>query len=72
MSLIREPNTRQSVFADAMVAVMAVGRDHSIMQISAEADRLIEEHPGCPVSVGELREYLVRFAVREHVPMVLG
>jgi hypothetical protein len=72
MSLFREPDTRRSVFAEAMLAVVVVERRHSVLGIDAEAKRLLGEHPECGISFDELRNYLVRFAVRRRVAIDIG
>ena len=72
MSLIREPNSRQSVFADAMLAVMSLGRQNSVVRVEAEARRILDDHPGCRILIDEVKDYLVRFAVREKVTMAVG
>ena len=72
MSLIREPETRQTVFTAAMLAVRSVGRGRSVLHFQEEAKRLLHEHIDCPVSLDELEGFLTRFAVREHVAMEIG
>ena len=72
MSLFREPETRRSVFAEAMLAVVAVERRHSILSIDAEAEHHLVDHPDCGISFDELRNYLLRFAVRQGVAIQVG
>ena len=72
MSLFREPDTRRSVFAEAMLAVVMVERRHSVLGIDAAAKRLLGDHPDCGVSLDELRNYLMRFAVRQRVAVEVG
>ena len=72
MSLIREQSSRQSVFADAMSAVMAVGRDGAILDVNSEAQRLMQHHQNGPVSLEEITAFIMRFAVREHVTIMAG
>ena len=72
MSLFREPDTQRSVFAEAMLAVVSVERRHSVLGIDAEAKRLLGEHPDCEVTFDELRNYLMRFAVRQGVAIAIG
>ena len=72
MSLFRERDTRRSDFAEAMLAVVAVEREHSILNIDREAERLLVDHPDCGISFDELRNYLLRFAVRQRVVIQFG
>ncbi len=72
MSLFREQDTRRSVFAEAMLAVVAVERVHSILNIDRETERLLVDHPYCGISFDELRNYLMRFAVRQRVAIEIG
>ena len=70
MSLFREPDTRHSVFAEAKLA--AVESRRSILGIDATTKRLLDEHPDCGISLDELRNYLIRFAVRQQVAIEVG
>ena len=67
MPMVREPETRQTVFTDAMLAVRSVSRGHSVLHVQEEAKRLLHDHVDCAVSLGELEGFLTRFAVRQHV-----
>ena len=72
MPLFRERDTRRSVFAEAMLTVVAAERVHSILNIDREAERLLVDHPDCGISFDELRNYLMRFAVRQRVAIEIG
>ena len=72
MSLVREPNGGRSVFAEAMLAVVSIERRHSVLPLNAEVKRLLGEHPGCMIAFDELRNYLIRCAVRRRVAIEIG
>ena len=72
MSTIREPEARDTVFTDAMLAVRSVGRGRCVLHIQEEAKRLLKEHRDCSVSLDELQGFITWFAVRQHVAIEIG
>ena len=72
MSLMHQPDARGSVFAEAMLAVVSVERRHSFLRLDAAAKRLIDEHPHASISLDDMKDYMLRFALRQGVAIEIG
>jgi hypothetical protein len=59
----REDAELQSLLADAMAGVIEATNNPRPVSVDAEVARLLEAHPGSPVSPGELKQYLMILAV---------
>jgi len=66
------PDSHLKALDPASAAVKKALRDRAVLMINAEADRLLDEHPDCQLSLVELRDFIARLAMRRRVPMQFG
>jgi hypothetical protein len=57
-----EPNSRQAVLNEVLIAVAAAMVRRSPLHVDAEVARIAARHPKAPVTFDELKEFMIRTA----------
>ena len=70
MTLEGQFANRQKVFDDALATVEAAALDGGVIELHAEAQRLLKRHQDCMMPVGEVEAEIVRLASQHGVAVI--